>query len=96
MLTSILNFLFNAILFLLGLASWVVLIYVLMALFIPQHRYTLMARRYVEPVLSPIRHLLLRVFPKLSQLGVDFSPLAFYLLIQIASWLIRLLRSVLL
>jgi uncharacterized protein YggT (Ycf19 family) len=96
MLVGILNFIFNLILFLLSVISWVLLIYVFMALLIPQNKYTVMVGKYVEPVLSPIRKLLFRWFPKLAQVGIDFSPLALYLLIQIASWLIRLLRSILL
>ena len=96
MLIGILNFIFNLILFVLALISWVLLIYVIMALIVPQNKYTVMVGKYVEPVLSPIRKLLFQWFPKLSQLGVDFSPLALYLVIQIASWLVRLLRSILL
>ena len=96
MLTGILNFLFNLILFLINVLSWAVLIYVLMALFVPQNKYTVMVGKFVEPVLTPIRKFLFKLFPKLAQIGVDFSPLVFYLLIQIASWLVRLLRGILL
>lgn len=96
MLISILNLIFNLILLVLTLASWVVLIYVVMALILPQNKYTLLVGRYVEPILSPIRQFLFKVFPRLGAIGVDFSPLAFYLAIQIVSWLVRLLRSVLL
>ena len=96
MLIGILNFIFNVILFLITIISWIVLIYVIMALIVPQNKYTLMIGRYVNPVLSPLRKFLFRIFPKLSEIGVDFSPLLFYLLIQIVSWLVRLLRSILL
>ncbi len=95
MLVSILNFIFNVIIFLLGVASWAVLIYVIMALIVPQNKYTQLIGKYVEPILAPLRKFLFRVFPKLREIGVDFSPLLFYLLIQIASWLVRLLRSIL-
>ena len=77
MLISILNFLFNLILLVLTLASWAVLIYVVMALIVPQNKYTLLIARYVEPILSPIRQFLFKIFPKLGAIGVDFSPLAF-------------------
>jgi uncharacterized protein YggT (Ycf19 family) len=96
MLTGLLTFIFNAILFLLTVLSWAILVYVIMALVIPQNKYTLLVGKYVEPVLSPIRKLLFKVFPKLAQIGVDFSPLVLYLLIQLASWLVRLLYSALL
>lgn len=96
MLIGILNFIFNVVLFLISLLSWVVLIYVIMALIIPQNKYTLLVGKYVEPILSPIRKFLFRTFPKLGEIGIDFSPLVLYFLIQIASWLIRLLRGILL
>ena len=96
MLISILNFIFGAILFLITIISWVLLIYVIMALIVPQNKYTVLVSRYVEPVLSPIRKLLFRVFPKLREIGMDFSPLVFYMLIQIVAWLISRLRLVLL
>jgi uncharacterized protein YggT (Ycf19 family) len=95
MFVSILNFIFNVILFLIAVASWAVLIYVIMALIIPQNKYTLLAGKYIEPILAPLRKFLFRVFPKLREIGVDFSPLLFYLLIQIASWLVRLLKNIL-
>ncbi|MFH1511884.1 MAG: YggT family protein [Bacillota bacterium] len=96
MLIGLLNFIFSAILFLITVLSWALLVYVIMALFVPQNKYTLMIGRFVEPILSPIRKLLFRLFPKLAQIGVDFSPIVFYLLIQVVSWLVRLLRSILL
>ncbi len=96
MLIGLLNFIFSAVLFLLTVLSWALLVYVIMALFIPQNKYTLMVGKYVEPILSPIRKLLFRLFPKLAQIGVDFSPIVFYLLIQVVSWLVGLLRSLLL
>jgi len=96
MLVSILNFIFNAILFLITVASWLLLIYVIMALIIPQNKYTLLIGRYIEPVLAPLRKFLYRIFPKLQGIGIDFSPLLFYFLIQIVSWLIRLLQRILL
>lgn len=96
MLVSILNFIFTVILFLLNVLSWAVLIYVILALVIPQNKVTLFLGKYVEPVLIPIRAFLFKVFPGLRRTGVDFSPLALYLLIQIAEWLIRLLYNILL
>ena len=94
MLVSIVTILFKIILFLLSLLSWVILIYVIMALVIPQNKYTLLIGRYVEPLLAPIRSFLFRIFPKLRQMGIDFSPLGLYLLIQIAAWFVRLLYQI--
>ena len=95
MLVSTLNFIFSVIQFLISIASWLVLIYVVMALFIPQNKYTQMIGKYVEPFLAPMRKFLYRVFPKMRELGMDFSPLLFYLVIQILSWLLRLLQNIL-
>ena len=96
MIVSILNFVFRLILFLLNVASWAVLIYVLMSLIVPQNKYTLLIGRYVEPLLMPLRKFLQRVFPKLQGTGMDFSPLLFYFLIMVARWLVQLLWTILL
>jgi uncharacterized protein YggT (Ycf19 family) len=94
-LIGIIDFILGVIQFLIVVASWVLLAYVIMALIIPQNKYTLMIGRYVEPILSPIRKFLFRTFPKLGQIGIDFSPLIFYVAIQIVLWLVRLLRTLL-
>ena len=96
MLIGLLNFIFGAILFLITVLSWGVLIYVVMVLIVPQSKYTQMISKYAEPILSPIRKFLFKSFPKLGERGIDFSPLVFYLAIQIVSWLVRLLQSILL
>lgn len=95
MITGILSFIFTVVLFLITVASWLLLIYVIMALVIPQHRYTQLMGKYIQPILSPLRIFLYRLFPKLRDTGVDFSPLLLYLLIQVLSWLVRLLRNIL-
>ena len=95
MITGILSFIFSVALFLISLVSWLLLIYVVMALIVPQNKYTLLIGKYIEPILSPLRQFLYRVFPRLREIGVDFSPLLFYFLIQIVSWLVRFLRSIL-
>lgn len=96
MLVSILNFIFNVIHFVITVVSWLVLIYVVMTLIVPQNKYTQMIGKYVEPVLAPLRAFLYRVFPKLREIGMDFSPLLFYLAIQVLSWLLSLLQRILL
>jgi|GEM_PF-777109 len=96
MLIGLLRFLFNIILALLSVLSWAVLIYVIMTLFAPQNKFTLLIGKYVEPILTPIRSFLFRLFPRMAQRGIDFSPLGLYVLIMIASWLVRLLYRILL
>ena len=96
MIVSILNFIFNVILFILNIAWWLILIYVIMSLFIPQNKYTQLIGKYIEPVLAPLRKFLYRIFPKLRELGIDFSPLLLYALIWAVSALINLIRNILL
>ncbi len=95
MITSILSFIFTVVLFLITIASWLLLIYVILALVAPQNQYTLLMGKYIQPILTPLRTFLYRLFPKLRNTGVDFSPLLLYLLIQVLSWLVRLLRNIL-
>jgi hypothetical protein len=96
MLVGLLNFIFNALIFLLNVAFWVMLVYVLMTLLIPTHKYTALVGKYVEPVLSPIRAFLVKRFPKLGALRVDLTPVVFWLLIKIAVWILMLLQAILL
>lgn len=96
MLITLLNFIFSLVIFLVNVAGWVLLVYVIMALILPQNKYTLLAGKYIEPVLSPIRAWLFKTFPKLSMTHLDFSPLVLWVLFEIALWLLRLLKSILL
>lgn len=96
MLVSLLNLIFNLAYWVLNIAGWLLLIYVVMALIIPQNKYTLLIGKYVEPVLSPVRALLYRLIPKLRNVRVDFSPIALWLLLSVAEWLLRLLQNILL
>ena len=96
MLVTLLNFIFNLLIFLLNVAFWVMLVYVVMSLLIPQNKYTMLVGKYVEPVLAPLRKWLYKTFPKLAGLQVDFSPVVFWLLLKIAAWLLMLLKAILL
>ncbi|MDD3213650.1 MAG: YggT family protein [Eubacteriales bacterium] len=96
MLVGLLNIIFNILIFLINIASWIMLIYVIMTLIIPQNKYTLLVGKYAEPVLAPIRVWLAKTFPKLSASRIDISPLVFWLLLEVAGWLVQLLRNILL
>ncbi len=96
MLVGLLNVIFNILIFLVDIAGWVLIIYVIMSMLIPQNKYTLLAGKYIEPVLAPVRTWLNRTFPKLGNLRLDFSPLLLWLLLEIAAWLLGLLRNILL
>jgi len=96
MLVGLLNFIFNALIFLLNVAFWVMLVYVLMTLLIPTNKYTALVGKYVEPVIAPVRNWLAKRFPKFAALRVDLSPLVFWLLLKIAVWILMLLKAILL
>jgi uncharacterized protein YggT (Ycf19 family) len=96
MLTGLLNIIFNVLIFLVDIAGWALIIYVIMTMLIPQNKYTLLAGKYIEPVLAPIRAWLNKTFPKLGGMRVDLSPLVLWLLLEIVTWLLGLLRNLLL
>ena len=96
MLVGLLNLVFSIVIFLVKVASWLVLVYVVMSLILPQNKYTLLVGKYVEPVLTPFRAWLNRVFPKLGQLRVDLSPLFAWLVMDVAIWVLELLKRILL
>lgn len=96
MLVGLLNIIFNILVFLINIASWIMLVYVVMALIIPQNKYTMLVGKYVEPVLAPIRGWLTKTFPRLNASRIDISPLVFWLLLEVAGWLVQLLRNILL
>jgi len=88
------NSLFSLVGWILGIVEWVLIIYIVMKIFVPQNRYTLVAGKYVEIVLAPIRKTLFRLFPKLASTKVDISPIALWLLIWLAQQLIWSLRRI--
>jgi uncharacterized protein YggT (Ycf19 family) len=96
MLVSLVNIIFNIAIFLVNIAAWVLIVYVVMALIIPQNKYTLLVGKYIEPILSPIRAWLSKTFPKLNQTRLDFSPIVLWLLLEIVGWLLQLIRNLLL
>ncbi len=96
MLVGLINVIFTVILTLINVASWLVVIYVFLLLLAPENKYTLLIGKYVEPVLTPIRAWLAKIFPKLGASRFDLSPLVLWLILQIADWLLRLLRNILL
>jgi uncharacterized protein YggT (Ycf19 family) len=95
-LVGILNFLFNVVLFLVNVAGWLLIVYEVMTLILPENKYTQLVGKYIEPVLSPIRAWLGKTFPKLGGLRLDFSPVVLWLLLEIAGWLLKLLQNILL
>ena len=68
----------------------------LLSLILPENKYTLMVGKYIEPVLTPIRAWLQKTFPALANLRFDLSPLVLWLLMDVAAWLLKLLKGLLL
>lgn len=96
MLLGLLNIVFSVLIFLVRVASWLMLIYVVLSWILPQNKYTLLIGKYVEPALTPIRAWLGKTFPKLASFRLDLSPLVLWLLLDIAIWVLELLRNILL
>ena len=78
----------------LRVASFALLVYCVMSFLAPGNDLFRKVAGYVEPLLQPIRLKLFRWFPSLRGLPVDLSPLAVWLLIDVAMALINLLRRV--
>lgn len=78
----------------LRLASFALLVYCVMSFVAPGNDLFRRAAYYVERVLYPIRMKLWRWFPALRNLPVDLSPLALWLLIDVAMALLNMLRRV--
>ena len=75
-------------------ASLALLVYCVMSFVMPHNDLYRKASFYVEPLLQPIRRQLYRWFPALRSLPLDFSPLALWLLLDIAGGLINVLRGI--
>ncbi len=90
---GIIRFLLSLVSLVVSIAGWALLIYVALKLIIPQNKYTQQIGKYVEPLLSPVREWLRKTFPKLFSTGFDFSPVALWLLLEIAGWLINVIRG---
>jgi YggT family protein len=80
--------LLDIIVLLIGLLTWIVIIDALLSFFLdPYHPVRMTLDRLVEPMLAPLR----RVIPPIS--GIDFSPLALIIILQILRQLVIVLFS---
>jgi len=78
----------------LRLLSLAMLVYCVMSFIMPQSDFYRKFASYVEPVLNPVRFQLYRWFPALRRMPVDFSPLAVWLLLDVAEWILLFLRRI--
>lgn len=88
------NLLLNLASLVLKVVSLAMLVYCVMSFVMPQSDLYRKLGSYVEPVLHPVRLRLYSWFPALRRIPLDFSPLAVWLLIDVANWLISLLRRI--
>ncbi len=72
--------------------SFALLVYCVMSFVAPGNDLYRKAAYYMERILYPVRMRLYRWFPALRNLPVDFSPIAVWLLIDVAMALINMLR----
>lgn len=96
MLRAILNITFSIAGLILRVIAWVLPIYFIVKLVLPQNKYVLLASKYVEWLMAPTRDILGRLFPRLATTGLDLSPLALWILVLVAQWVLQLIRSILL
>ena len=96
MLIWLLNVIFSIVIAVLRILLWALPVLFILKLVIPGNKYLLLAERYCNVVLTPVRGWLRRTFPKLFTTGFDYSPIALWLLVQVAIWAVQLLRSILL
>ena len=77
---------------LLRLLNIAMLIYCVMSFVMPQSEWFYKLASIINPILNPIRRKLYSWFPSLRRLPVDLSPLALWLLIDVAQMIINRLR----
>ncbi len=91
MLIGLLKLVFTIIDWILVVAGWGLVIYFIAKLILPQNKYVLLVGKYVEIVLAPVRKLMYRLFPKLSNSGIDLSPVVLWLLLIVVRWILSIL-----
>lgn len=91
-----LQLLFKLIYFVLWLFDVALLVYVVLSWLHPaSNKWTEMLKRFVEPVLTPVRRLIMAKLPAKWQI-VDWSPVGAWLLVAVVRWLVAGLEGILL
>jgi len=93
-LRAILSFIFSIASFVLRVISWVLPVYFIAKLVLPQNKYVMLAGKYMEWLMAPIRDILGRLFPRLAARGLDLSPIALWILVLLAQWCLQLLKAI--
>jgi len=90
------GFIFGLITTILVLYNLLVLVHFILELVkVPQNKWTELLRSIVEPALKPTRELLKKIFPKMDEKGIDWSPLALFVIISVACAILGWLGSIL-
>lgn len=87
---------------LIGVIIWVIrlgmiamLVYFVLGLVAPGSKVFTAAKKYVEPVLAPLRALVEKLLPSLKNVKIDLAPIAAILALEIGILLLRLIRAIL-
>lgn len=88
------GFLLDLVSLALRVVSLGMLIYCVMSFVMPQSEWYYKLSSFIQPILHPVRVQLHRWFPSLRSMPLDFSPLAVWLLIDVAEILINALRRI--
>ena len=98
MLIWLLKLVFGILDWALYLLLWIVPLYFILKMVLPGNKYILLIDKYCNGLLIIVRGWLRRFFPKLAATGTDayIAPVALWLLIRVAKWLLFLLQKILL
>ena len=88
------SWLFGIVVFVLEVLLAVVVVYIVAKLAVPDNKYVLLADKYAEIVLAPVRELIKKVLPQASEWRLDIAPYALFLAILIVEIVFRLLRDI--
>lgn len=94
MISGVLRFILNLMSWILNIAGWLLLLYAILRLVLPNHKITLTAGKFIEPLLNPVRALIRKYIPGLANSSFDFSPIGLWLIFLLLGWLISLLARI--
>jgi len=96
MLGGLISVVFWILDFLLGVLLFAVLAFIIAKLAVPENKYVLLAEKYVEIVLVPVRIFVKKIYPPAAEWKLDISPYALFAVILVVRVLLRIIRGILL
>lgn len=94
MISGILRFILNIASWVIMIAGWALLVYMILRLVMPSNKITATLGKFIEPMLEPVRALIRKFIPGLANARFDFSPIGLWIIFEIASWLIGLIAKI--